>query len=66
MKNATLLTTLIFTILQISYSQSETDFINFDSPWNINTSVGLGQAQTTKYRFDGDSIVTNSNRNTIV
>jgi len=60
MKNATLLTTLIFTILQISYSQSETDFINFDSQWNINTSVGLGQAQTTKYRFDGDSIVTNS------
>ena len=54
----TLITIICF--VQFSFAQNNSDFVNFDNQWNINTSLGLGQAQTTKYRFDGDSIVINS------
>jgi len=59
MKNAIFTFLTITLLIQHSYSQSETDFVNFDNQWNLASGSG-GYASTNKYRFDEDSITINN------
>ena len=60
MKQAIFTLALITSFIPFTFSQSETDFVNFDNQWNLLTSDNGGHASTNKYRFNEDSITVNN------
>lgn len=60
MKHVLYLLASIIVFLPLTYSQSKTDFVNFESQWNISHH-SLSSSTSQRWRFTSDSITVNNN-----